>query len=100
MPPRYVATTAKGCQVPSPPCWRASRLGVAMVERIPATTPDQVFAMDEAEMVEGYQDGRDNAPCGDNRSESYWHGWRNGMVDGGHAKGGEGQRLLARRLIK
>lgn len=74
--------------------------GDQMIERIPATMPDQVFAMDEAEMVDGYQDGRENARCGDNRSESYWHGWRNGMVDGGHAKVDEAQRLLANRLIK
>lgn len=71
-----------------------------MVERIPITEPDDVFTLDEAEMIDGYNDGRANEACGDNRSTAYWHGWRNGMVDGGHAKGDDAQRILAGKLVK
>lgn len=71
-----------------------------MVDRIPITEPDDVFTLDDSEMVEGYNDGRENAPCGDNRSTAYWHGWRNGMVDGGHWKSDDAQRVLAGKLIK
>ena len=71
-----------------------------MIERVPVTDPDEVLELDEAEMIEGYNDGRENARCGDNRSKSYWHGWRNGMVDGGHAKSDEAQRILVGKLVK
>lgn len=32
----------------------------------------------------GYRDGFEGLPCGDNRSRSYWIGWRQGSRDGGH----------------
>lgn len=56
-------------------------------------------ALSEAEMIEGYHDGRESFPCGGNRSKDYWHGWRNGMVDGGHATADEAQRILAAAFI-
>lgn len=41
--------------------------------------------MDENEVLEGYLDGlrdlRDELPEGNNRTESYRHGWRNGRDD-------------------
>lgn len=37
------------------------------------------------EMIEGYGDGlrdtRDVPPAQSNRSEAYWHGWKNGRDD-------------------
>lgn len=52
--------------------------------------------LDEAEVIEGYRDGRSGDPePGDNRSLSYWHGWRNGRVDGHHAEIDPAQRALA-----
>lgn len=51
----------------------------------PVATLEELGALDDAEIVEGYLDGRSNEPRpSGNRSKSYWHGWRNGVVDGGH----------------
>ena len=36
---------------------------------------------------------------GNNRSRSYWHGWRNGRVDGGHDKGDQAMQALARAVV-
>lgn len=50
-----------------------------------ATTPGAMNDIDDAECIEGYWDGRANAPCpGDNRSNSYVQGWWTGMRDSGH----------------
>lgn len=51
--------------------------------RRPVVSVDDLSTLDDAEIIEGYLDGRDGLPCGGNRSRSYWHGWRNGMVDSG-----------------
>lgn len=56
-----------------------------MSVRIPITKAADLDQLDEAEVIEGYHDGRAGAPePGNNRSLAYWHGWRNGAVDGGH----------------
>ena len=61
----------------------------------PVVTAEEVMAFDSAEVVEGYNDGSANEPePSGNRSKAYWHGWRNGMVDGGHSKGDPAMRLL------
>lgn len=40
--------------------------------------------LDSGEIVAGYRDGLGGgAEPGSNRSRSFWHGWRNGMVDSG-----------------
>lgn len=55
-----------------------------MKERL-ATTTETLAALDDAELREGYNDGRANDPePGPNRSQSYVHGWWQGMRDGGH----------------
>ena len=55
---------------------------------------------DEAEIVEGYFDGRNGDPePGDNRSYAYWHGWTKGACDGGHREATEADALLARDAI-
>lgn len=71
-----------------------------MVDRIPITAPADLEALDRAEIMEGYMDGLsgDGEP-GDNRSPSYWHGWRNGAVDGGHREKDIAQVLLARAVV-
>lgn len=51
-------------------------------EREPVTSPEELALLDSAEIVEGYLDGfNGDAEPGDNRSKSYWHGWRNGAGD-------------------
>jgi hypothetical protein len=65
--------------------------------RIPVTTIDDLDSLDAKEIVEGYWDGYDGEPePGNNRSRSYWHGWRNGAVDGKHRQIDQAQRDLAR----
>jgi hypothetical protein len=55
-----------------------------------------VTTLDDGELLEGYRDGRAGEPePGNNRSRSYWHGWRNGAVDGGHRTKDEAQAVLA-----
>ena len=65
-------------------------------ERVPVTTVADLETLDDDEMIEGYRDGKAGEPePGDNRSRSYWHGWRNGAVDGGHREIDAAQRELA-----
>ena len=52
--------------------------------REPVTSLMDLARLDDEEMAEGYRDGAGGLPCGDNRSRSYWHGWRNGARDHGH----------------
>lgn len=68
--------------------------------RAPLTRVDELDAIDESETLEGYFDGFKNEPCGNNRSRSYWHGWKNGMVDGGHAKLDSAQATLAHNYVQ
>jgi hypothetical protein len=68
--------------------------------RQPLTLAAELDALDESEMLEGYLDGFRNEPCGDNRSRAFWHGWRNGMVDGGYANGDSAQAPLAHDHVR
>lgn len=66
----------------------------------PVTTLEDLESLDQAEVTKGYLDGCDNAPePGGNRSRAYRHGWRNGMVDGGHAEKDDAQAELARVVV-
>jgi hypothetical protein len=71
------------------------------MSRIPLRTAAELDALDDAEVLEGYRDGRANEPePGDNRSLSYWHGWRQGTADGHHRKMDEADGALARDSIE
>lgn len=71
-----------------------------MGEFIPVSTLADLDTLDDAEVLEGYRDGLANEPePGGNRSRSYWHGWRNGMVDHGHREIDAAQRELARLYV-
>lgn len=66
------------------------------VIRIPLRRAAQIEALDKEDVIEGYFDGTKNsAEPGDDKSFSYWHGWANGMVDGGHRKINDAQSELA-----
>lgn len=66
--------------------------------RTPVTTLFELDQLDLAEMAEGYRSGMDGEPePGNNRSKSFWHGWRNGAGDkAGRADGP--QRELVRAV--
>lgn len=71
-----------------------------MSVRVPIYDANQLDFVDAKESYEGYLDGFHGEPePGDNRSDSYWHGWRNGAVDGGHREADEAQRLLAKSVV-
>ena len=72
---------------------------VLMDDRSPVTTLAELETLDIAEIVEGYRDGMSGDPePGGNRSKGYWHGWRNGRVDGGHAEPDEAMSALIRDM--
>lgn len=71
-----------------------------MSELVPVTTLEDLATLDDDEMQEGYFDGYHGEPePGNNRSRSYWHGWRNGAVDGKHREGDAAQAELARVYV-
>ena len=56
-----------------------------MAEFKNVTSVAEFRALDESDILLGYLDGFDNAPCpGSDRSRAFFHGWRKGLVDGGH----------------
>jgi len=62
-------------------------------------TVEELRLLNEDDIVTGYMAGLKNEPdfsCGD---RAYWHGFLNGMVDGGHAKGTPEQAELARLYV-
>lgn len=68
--------------------------------RISIRRANQLDGLDDTEVVEGYFDGRNDEPePGNNRSFSYWHGWRKGRVDGHHAETDQAQVELAKDVI-
>lgn len=72
-----------------------------MTERFIVSTMDQLSRLDPEEIMEGYRDGFNGEPePGNNRSDSYYHGWRNGRVDGGYAPSDWAQMALARECVK
>ena len=52
--------------------------------REPVISVMGLASLDDGEMLEGHTGGFAGEPCGDNRSRSYWHGWRTGSLDGKH----------------
>lgn len=59
-----------------------------------------VQALDEAEIIEGYWDGYHGEPePGDNRTLSYWHGWRNGAGDKGLRPQDDEQRRICHEYV-
>lgn len=70
------------------------------MEYVPVETKAELVKLDEAEILEGYQDGYKNEPMPKgNRSQSYYHGWRNGMADGGHMPLDSSMHKLAKDIV-
>jgi len=67
----------------------------------PVTTLDDLASLDQGEVIEGYRAGLDGWPePGNNRSRSYWHGWRNGALDGKHIEKDAAHAELARVVVR
>lgn len=72
-----------------------------MSEFQPIRTIAELDLLDADEMLVGYNDGLNNAPePGSDKSRSYWHGWRNGIVDRGFAELDSAQRELADAVVR
>jgi len=71
-----------------------------MSEWNPVTQVSELALLDMNETCAGYQAGLAGDPePGSDRSRSYWHGWRNGRVDGGHAQPDLAQQMVAREYL-
>ena len=71
-----------------------------MSEFTAVTTKAELDALDSDEMIAGYWAGREGAAePGSAFSRSYWHGWRNGAVDGKHRQIDADQQQLARVIV-
>lgn len=71
-----------------------------ILRRVPVSNMATLEALNSDEIQEGYRDGFDGEPCGDNRSRSYWHGWRNGMMDKGRIKSDWASQALAHEYVE
>lgn len=61
----------------------------------PVETLVDFHSLDEGDVLCGYMDGLQGLPCELRQvSRSYWHGWRNGVVDGGFVEMDEAQSKL------
>lgn len=68
-----------------------------MSEWQPVETLNDLDTLDGDEIMEGYWAGHDGWPePGNNQTRSFWHGWRNGAVDGHHREKDAAQAELAR----
>ena len=67
--------------------------------RRPVMLAADLATLDSEEIIEGYRDAREGFPCSGNRSRSYWHGWRNGMVDSGRMKTEPEMMLLIKNVL-
>jgi hypothetical protein len=69
-------------------------------DRIPVTTLEELDSLNEDEILQGYLSGRQgSAAPGDDKSKSFWHGWRNGMIDSGHMISDREYYLLATLVV-
>lgn len=66
----------------------------------PIATLAELDALEHAEVQEGFFDGLAGGPePGGNRSRSYWHGWRVGMMDAGRLEIDATHRKLVAQYV-
>ena len=66
-----------------------------MAEFKPVTTVRDLDSLDDEDIMAGFEAGLAGAPePHDSQSRSYWHGWRNGAVEGGYRRRDDAQRAL------
>lgn len=67
-----------------------------MSEYQPCSTLRDLLTLDEGEVMAGYFAGlRGDPEPGNTATRSFWHGHRNGLVDGGHCDKDQHQSALA-----
>lgn len=71
------------------------------VSYFPVSNISDLQTLDQSDVIECYLDGFKNEPKpSGNRSRSYYHGWRNGMMDGGFMQPDKYSITLAREFIE
>jgi hypothetical protein len=64
------------------------------------STAADLATLDQESIVEGYVTTQRGDPePGPNRGRSFWHGWRNRMIDYGEIPGDEASRQLVREVV-
>ena len=72
-----------------------------MSEYQPLSSACELDVLDDSDCVAGYMAGLDGAPePGSDKSKSYWHGWRNGIMDKGRLPIDESARNLAHEVVR
>lgn len=72
-----------------------------MSEYQPLSSVRDLDVLDEDDCMAGYLAGLHGAPePGSDKSKSYWHGWRNGMMDTGRLPHDEAARNLAAEVVR
>lgn len=66
----------------------------------PVSTLSDLDSLDDEQMLEGYLSAERGDPePGPNRGRSFWHGWRNRMIDLGELPSDDASRALAREYV-
>lgn len=64
-------------------------------------TKKELHMLDDDDVLAGYLAGLNGErEPGSDRSRSFWHGWRNGMVDSGRSEKDEEQAMLAEEVVR
>lgn len=72
-----------------------------MSEYQPLSSIAELPALDSDDCLAGYRAGLGDAPePGSDKSRSYWHGWRNGMMDKGRMPHDEAACNLVREYVR
>lgn len=72
-----------------------------MSEYAPISSKAELAFVDESDCMAGYLSGLENSPHpGSDKSKSFWHGWRNGMMDKGNLRPDAASENLAREVVR
>lgn len=67
----------------------------------PVRTLVDLESLDFADILEGYKSAERGDPePGPNRGRSFWHGWRNRMIDLGELPSDAASRQLAKEVVE
>lgn len=72
-----------------------------MSEYAPVSTMAELALLDDDEILDGYRCGLQGQPePGSDKSKSFWHGWRNGMIDRGQIPSDHASTNLAQEYVR